>query len=213
MFFLAALLLMLFLPAWTIYYWQGWVFWAVFSVSIIAITVYLMQKDPELLKRRLSGGSAAEKERTQKIIQFLAQFAFIAVIIVPPLDHRFSWSIMPLYLSIAGNVLVALGLYIVFLVFKQNTYTSATIEVAQDQKVISTGPYAIVRHPMYSGALIMLLGIPLALGSWWGILPVLLLATAIIWRLLEEEKFLSKTLPGYIEYQSKTKFRLVPFIW
>ncbi|MDR3642728.1 MAG: isoprenylcysteine carboxylmethyltransferase family protein [Candidatus Doudnabacteria bacterium] len=212
-FFLAALLLLLFLPAWTINYWQAWAFWAVFSILVIAITVYLMQKDPELLKRRLSAGPAAERQASQKLIQFVAQFAFVAVIILPPLDHRFGWSVVPLYLSIAGNILVALGLYIVFLVFKQNTYTSAIVEVAPEQKVISTGPYALVRHPMYSGAIIMLLGIPLALGSWWGIVAVIMLSAAIIWRLLDEEKYLSKNLPGYPAYQSKVLSRLVPFIW
>ena len=212
-FFLTALLLLLFLPAWTIYYWQAWVFWVVFSVSVIFITVYLMKKDPELLKRRVSAGPAAEKETSQKLIQFLAQFAFLAVIIVPPLDHRFLWSAVPLYLNIIGDVLVVGGLYIVFLVFKQNTFTSATIEVAENQKVISTGPYAVVRHPMYSGAFIMLLGIPLALGSWWGLIAVGLLVIAIIWRLLDEEKFLAKSLAGYTEYKAKVKFRLMPFIW
>jgi protein-S-isoprenylcysteine O-methyltransferase Ste14 len=112
-----------------------------------------------------------------------------------------------------GDVLVALGLYIVFHVFRENTFTSATIEVKDEQQVISTGPYAVIRHPMYSGAFIMLLGIPLALGSWWAFIFVFLLFAAIIWRLLEEEKFLSKNLPGYTGYRQKVRYRLIPFIW
>lgn len=212
-FFIVALALLLFLPAWTFNYWQAWVFLGVFTVCVVAITLYLMKHDPKLLQRRLSAGPGAEKEKSQKLIQFVAQFAFIAVIVVPPLDHRFGWSVVLPLVCIIGDVLVALGLLVVFLVFKQNTYTSAIVEVAPEQKVISTGPYAVIRHPMYSGALVMLLGIPLALGSWWGILAVALMAVAIIVRLLEEEKFLAKSLPGYNEYQTKVKYRLVPFIW
>jgi protein-S-isoprenylcysteine O-methyltransferase Ste14 len=138
-----------------------------FGASLL-ITLYLMKKDPALLKRRLSGGPIAEKERTQKIIMFFTTIGFIALLVVPALDYRFKWSSVPLYMVIAGDILTALGFYIVFLVYKENTFTSATIDVACDQKVISTGPYAIVRHPMYAGSLLYLLGMPFALGSYWG---------------------------------------------
>lgn len=131
----------------------------------------------------------------------------------PAIDHRFAWSTVPPYVSFAGDGLVALGLLIIFLVFKENTFTSAVIEVDAEQTVIATGPYRLVRHPMYAGALVMLLGVPLALGSRWGLLTIIPIALVIVWRLLDEEKFLARNLPGYSEYRSKVKARLVPFIW
>ncbi len=162
--------LLLFVPAGTIDYWQAWVYLVVFFGASLLITLYLMKKDPALLKRRLGGGPTAEKERTQKIIMFFTTIGFIALLVVPALDYRFKWSSVPLYMVIAGDILTALGFYIVFLVYKENTFTSATIEVAQHQRVISTGPYAIVRHPMYAGGSLYLLGMPLALASYWGLL-------------------------------------------
>jgi protein-S-isoprenylcysteine O-methyltransferase Ste14 len=120
---------------------------------------------------------------------------------------------MPPYLALAGDVLVALGFLAVFFVFKENPFTSATIELAPDQKVISTGPYARVRHPMYAAALVMLLGIPIALGSSWGLLVIVAMMPALIWRLLDEEKFLSRNLPGYLEYQQRVRYRLIPLVW
>ncbi len=205
--------LALFLPAWTLNYWQAWVFLAVFGLSVLAITLYLMKNDPKLLERRVKAGPVAEQQTSQKIIQGLAGIAFIATIVLPALDHRFGWSRVPPYWVIGGDILVALGLYFVFLVFKENSYTSAVIEVGAEQKIISTGPYAYVRHPMYIGALVMLLGVPPALGSWWGLLTIIPMSMTISWRLLDEEKFLLKNLPGYADYQNKVKFRLVPFIW
>jgi len=204
---------LLFLPAWTFYYWQAWVFLAVFFVPVLAITLYLTRKDPKLLERRTTGGPISEKEKNQKIIQSLASIAFIAVVVFPAIDHRRAWSRVPPYGVAAGDFLVALGLLAIFLVFKENTFTSAIIEVAAEQKVITTGPYALVRHPMYSGALVMLSGIPLALGSWWGLLTVIPMTMVIIWRLLDEEKFLARNLSGYSEYMKKVKYRLVPFVW
>ena len=203
----------LFLPAWTLHYWQAWLFLAVFSMSALAITIYLAKEDPKLLERRIQGGSRAEKERSQQIIQLLAAIAFIALIILPAVDHRFGWSSMPPFLVATGDILVALGFLIVFFVFKENTFTSATIEVSDEQKVISTGPYALVRHPMYIGVLVMLSGVPLALGSWWGMLMIIPMTLVIVWRLLDEETFLAKKLPGYAEYRNNVKYRLLPFIW
>ena len=172
-----------------------------------------MKKDPKLLKRRVNGGPGAEKEKSQKIIQSLASIAFITMFVVSAIDHRFGWSRVPPYVVAVGDVLVALGLLIVFFVFKENTFTSAIIEVDAGQKVISTGPYKFVRHPMYTGGLVMLLGVPLALGSWWGLLTVIPIAIVIIQRLFDEEKFLAKNLPGYSGYQKKVRHRLLPFIW
>lgn len=182
-------------------------------MSALAITIYLMKEDPKLLERRIQAGSRAEKERSQQMIQLLAAITFIALIILPAVDHRFGWSSMPPFLVATGDILVALGFLIVFFVFKENTFTSATIEVSTEQKVISTGPYALVRHPMYIGALVMLSGVPLALGSWWGLLMIVPMTLVIVWRLLNEETFLAKKLPGYPEYRNKVRYRLLPFLW
>src|SRR5450432_304155 len=205
--------ILLFVSAWTLDFWQAWIYLLIFGGSSSAITLFLMSRDMELLKRRLKAGASAEKERNQKIIQTFARFIFIGILLIPGFDHRFNWSAVPVYIVIAGEVFVALGFFIVFLVFKENSYTSATIEIGENQTVISTGPYAIVRHPMYSGALLMLTFTPLALGSFWDLLFVILIFIVIIWRLLDEEKFLSKNLPGYTAYCQKTRYRLIPAIW
>jgi protein-S-isoprenylcysteine O-methyltransferase Ste14 len=213
LFLLLVIAALLFIPTWTLDYRQAWTFLAVYFASSLAITLYLMKKDPKLLERRMSGGPTAEKEPTQKIIMSFASLGFIGLIIVPALDHRLAWSHMPPYVALAGDVLVALGFLAVFFVFKENTFTSATIELTPDQRVISTGPYALVRHPMYAGALVMLLGIPIALGSWWGLLVIVAMMPALIWRLLDEEKFLARNLPGYVEYRKKVRYRLIPLVW
>jgi protein-S-isoprenylcysteine O-methyltransferase Ste14 len=213
LFLVVTLAASLFVAAWTLDYWQGWVFLAVFSGSALAITLYLMKTDPKLLERRVNAGPGAEKERTQNIIQILASIAFVVVIVIPALDHRFAWSVVPTTAVIAGDILIALGFLIVFRVFKENTFAAGTIDVEPEQRVISTGPYALVRHPMYSGALVMLAGVPLALGSLWGLLTIVPMAMVIVWRLLGEEEFLAKNLPGYSEYRNNVRYRLVPFIW
>jgi protein-S-isoprenylcysteine O-methyltransferase Ste14 len=205
--------LFLFAPAWTLGFWQAWVYSFVFVASAAWITAYLWKKDPKLLERRVNAGPAAEKEKSQQLIQLLAALAFVGMIVLPSLDHRFSWSDVPLSVVIVGQVLVVLGFLIVFMVFKENTFAAATIEVAPEQRVVSTGPYAIVRHPMYSGALVMLFGTPLALGSWWGLLMFIPMTVIITWRLLNEEKFLANNLSGYLEYCREVRYRLVPFIW
>ena len=205
--------ILLFLPGWSFNYWQAWVFLAVFAISVFLITLYFLRKDPNLIQSRLKVGPVAEQQKSQKIIQALASIFFILPFIASSIDHRLGWSNVPVWVILLGDFLVALGLYIVFLVFRENTFTSATIEVKDEQKVISTGPYALIRHPMYSGAFIMLLGIPLALGSWWALVFVFLLFAAIVWRLLEEEKFLAKNLPGYTNYRQKVRYRLIPYIW
>jgi protein-S-isoprenylcysteine O-methyltransferase Ste14 len=213
LFLLVVLAVALFLPAGTLGYWQAWVFLAVFGLSVLAITLYLLRRDPQLLERRTSAGPIAEKELRQRLIQSLASLAFVALFVVCAVDHRLSWSAVPPAVVVLGDVLVALGLLAVFRVFKENTFTSATIEVGAEQRVISTGPYALVRHPMYAGALIMLLGVPLALGAWWGLLLVVAMAAVIVWRLFDEEKFLVKNLPGYPEYQRQVRYRLLPLVW
>jgi protein-S-isoprenylcysteine O-methyltransferase Ste14 len=138
---------------------------------------------------------------------------FVGLLVVPALDHRFGWSDVPLAEVVLGDVLVLVGFYLISLVYRANTFASATIEVVTDQKVISTGPYAIVRHPMYASALLYLLGTPLALGSYWGFVALGAMMPSLIWRLIDEERFLAKNLPGYTEYQRTVRCRLVPFVW
>lgn len=208
-----AMAALLFIPPWTFDYWQAWTFLAVYFAASVAITLYLIKEDPQLLARRMSGGPAAEKLPAQRIIMSLTSLGFIGLLVVPALDHRFGWSHMPAWMALAGDVLVGLGFLGVFFVFRENSFTSATIELAPDQKVISTGPYALVRHPMYAAALIMLFGIPVALGSWWGVLVVVAILPALLWRLFDEEKFLAKNLPGYPEYQTRVRYRLIPRVW
>src|SRR6202453_3364753 len=183
-----AMAALLFIPAWTFDYWQAWTFLAVYFAASAAITLYLMKNDPRLLARRMSGGPAAEKEPAQRIIMSLASLGFIGLLVMPALDRGFAWSHLPPWVALAGDVLVGLGFLGVFYVFRENTFTSSTIELAPDQKVISTGPYAWVRHPMYGGGFMMLLGTPVALGSWWGVLVfAVAIVPAVIWRLLDEE--------------------------
>jgi protein-S-isoprenylcysteine O-methyltransferase Ste14 len=205
--------LLLFVPAGTLDYWQAWAFLAVYFAASFAITLYLVKNDPRLLQRRMRGGPFAEKQAAQKIIMSLTSLGFIALIVVPALDRRFGWSQLPPSLVLAGDVLVALGFLAVAFVFRENSFSSAIIELASDQKVISSGPYAWVRHPMYAGGLVMLLGIPIALGSWWGLLVLAAIFPALIWRLIDEERFLGRNLPGYIEYRHQVRYRLMPLVW
>ena len=213
LFLLIVMWTFLFLPAWSLVYWQAWAFLAVFGASALAISLYLMKSDPSLLERRVQAGPIAEKEKSQKIIQSITSIAFISIMVISALDHRFSWSTVSLRLAVTGDLLVALGFLIIFFVYRENSFASATIEVFPGQKVISTGLYALVRHPMYTGALSMFLGMPLALGSLWGLFGVLFFVPAGIWRIFEEEKFLKRNLPGYTEYQNKVRHRLLPFLW
>ena len=205
--------LLLFVPAGSVQYWQAWGYLSIFTGASVLTTLYLAKKDPALLERRMSAGPTAEKRPAQKVIMLFTSLGFIALLVVPALDHRLGWSAVPLPGVVIGGVLVAVGFYLIFLVYRANTYTSATIEVAKDQKVISTGPYAIVRHPMYASGLLYLLGTPLALGSYWGLVPLVAMLPFLIWRLRDEERFLAKNLSGYAEYQKRVRYRLVPFLW
>lgn len=201
---------LIFLPALTIDYWQAWTFLAVFFVSISAIFFYIAISDPNLLARRIK---TVEKEKSQKVIRFLVNLAFAAVIVISALDHRFGWSAISSQFVFVGDATVVLGLLIIFFVFRENTFSAQTIEVEAGQKVISTGPYALVRHPMYVGGLVYVFSIPIALGSLWGLPITVLFAPVFVWRILDEEKFLAKHLPGYTEYREKVKYRLIPLVW
>jgi protein-S-isoprenylcysteine O-methyltransferase Ste14 len=212
--FLAVVLgLAVFLPAGTLRFPEGWAFLAVFTGASLAVTLYLARKDPALLARRTQAGPVAEKERTQKVIQAFASLTFLATLVVPSLDRRFGWTHLPAAVAAVGDVLVALGFWIVFRVFQENTFTSGVIEVAAEQRVIDTGPYALVRHPMYVGGLVLVAGIPLALRSLVGLVTLVPFTTAIVWRLLDEERFLAAHLAGYADYCKRTRFRLVPGVW
>src|SRR5262245_52900631 len=209
-----ALGVLLFVPAGTLNYWEAWVFIVVFLTSANAIGVYLSLKDPELLERRKQFGPAAEQSKAQKAIISFAIFANIALLIFCGLDHRFGWSPPPPPLvSLAGDALVALGFLIDYYVFRENSYGASNIQAFEGQQVIATGPYALVRHPMYVGVLVMVVGVPLALGSLWGLAVLALTTPILIWRILDEEQLLKKDLPGYTEYTQQVRYRLVPHVW
>jgi protein-S-isoprenylcysteine O-methyltransferase Ste14 len=212
-FLLGLMWLVLFVPAWTLGYYQAWGFWLIFALSTIAVTIYLLKKDISLLELRTKAGPTSETQISQQIIQGLASILFLMLLIVPGLDHRYHWSVVPFYVSIIGDIVVLLGFIIIFFVFKENSYASGIIETNQDQRVITTGPYRIVRHPMYTGGLLLLLFTPLALGSYWALLVAFLLCLIIVIRLLYEERFLRDHLPGYKEYSEQTRYRLIPRLW
>ena len=204
---------LLFGSAGTIRYWQAWVYVAIFVVASVPTSVYLMKKDPALLARRMRGGPMFEKEGTQRIIMTLTSLGFIAILVVPGLDRRFGWSAVPAWAVALGDLLVAIGFLLIFVVYRENTFTAATVQVAPGQTVISTGPYAVVRHPMYASGALYMFGIPLALASYWGYLALAAMMPFLLWRLLDEERILTRDLPGYVDYRRRVRHRLVPFIW
>ena len=214
-FLIGALVLgiLLFLPAWTLAYWQAWVFIVVFMAAVSVIGVYLTLKDPALLERRKKAGPAAEGSLAQKIIMSLVILGFLALLVFAALDHRFGWSRVSVGVSIAGDALVALSFVIFYVVLRENSYSGSTVQTFEGQKVISTGPYALIRHPMYAGALVMIVGVALALGSWWALAFLPFTILVLIWRILDEEQLLKRDLPGYTEYTHNVRYRLVPHLW
>lgn len=207
------MLALIFIPAGTIRYWQGWAYVAVVIICSGAYTAYLAAHDPELLKRRTEGGISHEKELTQKAVIAVLFAACIVLIVLPPLDVRFGWSSMPWRVSIIGDALVVFSFYVFYLVSKVNTYAAANVRVEAGQKVISSGVYGVVRHPMYFGALFLFIGTPLALGSWWSLLLVPVFVVALVVRISNEENVLIRDLPGYVEYAHKVRYRLIPRVW
>ena len=192
--------------------WRATVFGLVFLGFSLPILFYLLTH-PALLRRRVHGGPVAEKEASQKIIVALLILCLLALSAVLQLDYHFGWSHVPVPIVLIGDLLVASGLVLVWLVLRANPFAAATVTVEPEQTVISTGPYALIRHPMYSGGLLLFLGIPFALGSWWGIVLFVPLLVLILWRLKQEERYLSIHLPGYRNYCAKVTHRLIPFIW
>ena len=203
----------IFLSAGTPNYVQAWVFIAIFAGCGAGITVYLWKYDPQLLERRESAGPAAETRKSQKLMMAFCNVGVMAILVIAGLDHRWNWSHVPTAMSVLGDILTVAGGCFVFLVFRTNSFASATIEIAEDQRVISTGPYSVVRHPMYTGVLVWLIGTPLALGSYWGLPIIVAMMPALAWRIVDEEGFLARRLSGYAEYQKMVRYRLVPFIW
>ena len=204
--------LALLLSAGTIDYWQAWAFLGVNAVSSVLLTLPLI-KDPILLESRTKSGPTAEKRPIQRVIVLLAGLPTIAAFVVPGVDRRFGWSSVQPWLSIVGDLLVIVSFWMVYRVFKENSFGSATIEIASGQRVISTGPYAIVRNPTYASAAVYFLGMSLALGSSWGLIASALTVLALVWRLLDEEEFLARNLPGYAEYRAKVRWHLIPGVF
>ena len=205
--------LLVFWPAGTFDYWQGWAFIAVFAASTMIPSLYLAAKNPAALERRMQAGPAAETRPLQKLIISFAFVSLGATIVVSALDFRFGWSSVPAAISVIGDVLVALGLGISMIVTIQNGYAAANIKVESGQDLVSTGLYGVVRHPMYFGNVVLMIGIPLALGSYWGLLFVIPGLAVLATRILDEEKVLTQQLAGYRDYAQRVHYRLVPYVW
>jgi len=210
---LAFFVALIYFSAGTWQYWQGWLFLAVFALSTTGFTVYMALYDMPLLERRLDAGPWKEKEKSQKIIVSLIILSFFVFIVLSILDYRHGLSPVPAWTSVLGDAIIAFSFLFIFWVLRVNSFAASNISVAPGQKVVSSGPYAYVRHPMYAGAIWLFVGIPLALGSWWTIALIIPLSPVLLWRLLDEEKFLTRNLPGYEEYKNKVRYRLIPFVW
>ena len=205
--------LMLFVPAGTTHYWQGWAFLAVFALSTWVPTVYLSRTNPAALQRRMRAGPRAETRTVQKFIIIGAFLGVFAMVALSALDHRFGWSSVPTAVVLIGDVLVVVGLIVAMLVVVQNGYAAATVTVEADQKVVSSGLYGLVRHPMYVGNAILMLGTPLALGSYWGLVMLVPGVLVLIFRILDEERALVAELAGYRDYTQQVHYRLLPYVW
>lgn len=210
---IAAYALVLFLPAGTIHYWQGWVFIAVFTVVSIVPTIYLARKYPAALQRRMHAGPQAETRTTQKLISTGAFAILFVIMAFSAFDHRMGWSAVPVWQCLLGEVLIVVGLSIAAGVIIENSYAAATVTVERGQRVASGGLYKSIRHPMYAGDVIMMVGMPLALGSYWGLLLVIPGVVMLVLRIFDEEKLLNQELPGYREYAQHVRYRLVPNVW
>lgn len=207
----------LFACAGSLRYWQGWIYLVVFFGASVLTTRDLLVHDPALLERRLSAGPFAERRASQMIIMTAACVGFLGLLVVPALDWRLDfplgWTRASLLIEWIGAGLTLLGFYGVFRVYRVNSYASATIQIVDDQRVVTSGLYAYVRHPMYSTASLMLIGTPLLLGSWLGLIPFVVVLAVLVWRLFDEERLLEMELPGYRDYQARVRWRLVPYVF
>jgi protein-S-isoprenylcysteine O-methyltransferase Ste14 len=204
------LLLAIFLPAGSLDYWQGWLFFTVILICGAFSSLYFSRRDPRLFERRMK---FKERRPAQKIIVPLVYGLTVATIVVAATDHRLGWSVDLPLLAVAGDLVVVAGFYLYFLVFRENSFAGSTIEISADQRVISTGPYAIVRHPLYVALAVTTLGMALALGSYWAALLVVPTAALLVWRLADEEAYLVDDLPGYSEYEKQVRWRLLPGVF
>jgi protein-S-isoprenylcysteine O-methyltransferase Ste14 len=204
---------LLFVPAGTLNYWQAWVFLVVFAVSTWIPSVYLMRTNPAALDRRLRAGPMAEARTLQRIVITALFICFPAMFVLSAMDHRFGWSPVPTAVCLLGDLLVAIGLGMAMLVITQNGYAAANVTVESGQTLVSTGLYGLVRHPMYTGNVIMMVGTPLALGSYWGLIFLLPGVAALVLRIRDEERLLTEELSGYREYTQRIRYRLVPHLW
>jgi protein-S-isoprenylcysteine O-methyltransferase Ste14 len=202
--------LLLFLPAGNIYYWQAWVFLPLFFIPMVLIALYLFKREPELLKRRLD---TKEKKPGQGLIAKMFYISVCLIFLISGLDNRYRWSSVPLSVIIISDILFLAGYFFLYLVFKENKYLAHTVVVEKDQQIVTTGPYAIVRHPMYFAELIMFVFAPLGLGSYWAIAVNILLVAVLVARILTEEGVLIQELKGYQDYAKRTAYRLIPGIW
>jgi protein-S-isoprenylcysteine O-methyltransferase Ste14 len=205
--------LLIFVPAWTISYWQGWIYFFVVTICLFIMTLYFLKHDPALMESRINIGPKAEKRMNQKVLLSFFIILLIGLVILSSFDHRFQLSKIPHVINIISDFFILVGFYICFRVFRENSFASATIDLTKEQKVISTGPYSIIRHPMYSGAFMIFIFSPLALDSLFGIIVSILIAVIGIFRTLDEEKYLRINLFGYTEYCRKIKYRLIPYVW
>lgn len=208
--FIPVMMLMVFWPAGTFAYWEGWVYLLILLGPALAIFPWLLKNSPELLANRMR---MREKGTTQQWLVILSGVFLVAAYVLPGFDHRWGWSDVPAVVVIAADVLVLLGYLGVLWVFRENRFASRVVEVTQAQRVIDTGPYAWMRHPMYVGVIVMYLASPIALGSYWALLPALLMVPVLVVRILDEEALLRRELPGYVDYTERVRYRLVPGVW
>lgn len=202
--------LVILVPAGTLDFWQVYVYFAVIMVLAIGSVSYLLKHDPELIERRLR---VKEKQSTQQKLMALLVLQMIVGYVIPGLDRRFGWSDIPVWLVLFADLLAVIAYLFMMYVMTVNSYAARTVDVEPDQELITNGPYGLVRHPLYAGALLLYLATPIALGSWWGLIPFMLVPAILVPRILNEEKVLKAGLDGYNDYCVQVKWRLLPYIW
>ena len=207
---IAVLCFFFFMPAGTFKFWHAWVYLGILFIPVAIVMIYFFKKNPEFLERRMR---YREKEKEQRKLLKYSFLIFFIGLLIPGLDFRYFWSTVPLFLVVLSDLIILVAYIHVFYVFKINQYASRIVEIEENQQVITTGPYAWVRHPMYTGVILLYLFTPLALGSFWGLIPFLILPVIIIFRIKNEEEVLKKELPGYEAYCRNTKYRLIPYVW
>jgi protein-S-isoprenylcysteine O-methyltransferase Ste14 len=201
---------LLFLPAGSIKFWNAWLFMGVLFIPMLLVILYLVIRDPELLYKRMNTN---EKEKTQKKVVLLTSIVFLSAFIIAGMDYRYEWSAIPMLLEILSAVIVLIGYILFYIVMRQNSYASRVVEIQEKQKVIDTGLYGIVRHPMYFAAILIFMFMPLVLGSFFALIPLLIFPFQMATRMKNEEEILEKGLEGYIEYKKKVRYKIIPFLW